>query len=88
MEYKLQTMKENIFCVIPTYNEEKNILSVIDAVKDKISRIVIVDDGSTDNTLKIVRKKNVTVISHLVNRGQGAALMQPCVSGMATAFQS
>jgi len=63
-----------IFCVIPAFNEEKNLPAVLEAVKPIVSQTVVVNDGSTDNTLAVALGARVTVLSHLINRGQGAAL--------------
>lgn len=63
-----------VVCVIPAYNEEKNIGQVIDSVKEFVDDVVVVDDGSSDNTSKIVSKNGATLLRHLINRGQGAAL--------------
>ncbi len=65
---------KKIMAVIPAYNEEKNIIDVIDRVKPVVDEIVIVDDGSKDKTFDLVQKQGVTVLRHLINRGQGAAL--------------
>lgn len=64
----------NIFCIIPAFNEAANIGSVLDDLLGKSVKIVIVDDGSADNTFDIARKHGVTVLRHVINRGQGAAL--------------
>ncbi len=63
-----------IFCVIPAYNEEKNIEAVIRQVKPLVDRVVIVDDGSSDNTAKAAAKSGAVLLKHIINRGQGAAL--------------
>ncbi len=64
-----------IFCVIPAFNEEKNILEVINSVKLYVSEIVVVDDGSEDGTENLVETQNIASLRrHIVNRGQGAAL--------------
>lgn len=64
----------NIFCVIPAYNEEKNIISVLDDVKKYVERIVVVDDCSADKTYELAGRAGAVVLRHIVNRGQGAAL--------------
>jgi len=65
---------KKVFCVIPAYNEANSIAKVIDSVKPEVDEVVVVDDGSKDATKKIASQKGVTVLSHLINRGQGAAL--------------
>jgi len=65
----------NVFIIIPAYNESQQIKSVIDDLKSHgFDNIVVVDDGSQDNTADIVRAQGVTVVSHFINRGMGAAL--------------
>jgi len=67
--------KPKIYIVIPAYNEENSISGVIkDLKKHNYHNIIIVDDGSTDNTLKVARQTGVIVIKHPINLGQGAAL--------------
>jgi len=73
--------KINVFVVVPVYNEEyravetiKNILKVNKEVK-----IVVIDDGSTDNSLKILksfflRNKNIFISNHMINLGKGASM--------------
>ena len=69
--------------VIPVYNEERTILPLlqrVDAVKlpDKLEKeIIVVDDGSTDNTRNLLSKidmKNKEIIFHDKNKGKGNAL--------------
>ena len=68
-------MNEDVFIVIPAYNEEHTIGSVIDELRAyKYTNIVVVDDGSTDKTISIALGKKATVLCHPINRGQGAAL--------------
>lgn len=68
----------NKFIVIPAYNESKVIENVIEELKDRNLNIIIVDDGSSDETSKIARKslKNYKgfIYRHSINRGVGAAL--------------
>ena len=63
-----------VFIIIPAYNEDKKIGKVITEIKKSYKNIVVVDDGSKDNTYKIAQTKKVHVLRHVVNRGQGAAL--------------
>ncbi|RZD32203.1 MAG: glycosyltransferase family 2 protein [uncultured DHVE6 group euryarchaeote] len=67
--------KLKIFAVVPAYNEEMRISKVIKDLKKYNYNIVVVDDSSIDNTVKVVKKfKNVLLVEQKVNLGQGAAL--------------
>lgn len=64
----------SIFVVIPAFNEEESIGQVLSTLCDKEYSVVVVDDGSTDDTWSIVRCFPALGIRHVVNLGQGAAL--------------
>jgi glycosyltransferase involved in cell wall biosynthesis len=64
----------NVYVVIPAYNEEKTITQVIHDVQQYTRQIIVVDDGSVDNTVALAQKEGVVVLRHIVNRGQGAAI--------------
>ena len=64
-----------IFIVIAAYNEGKSISNVVnDLKKTGYNNIVVVDDGSKDNTQEVALKAGAHVLRHVVNRGQGASL--------------
>ena len=66
---------KKVVIVIPAYNEEKMVGKVIDDLrKEGFKDIIVVDDGSTDDTLKVAKEKKVYVYSHVINRGLGGAL--------------
>ena len=62
--------------IIPAYNEEKTVSHVVKVVKslNYISEVIVVDDGSTDQTAKVAMDAGASVINHLKNRGKGAAI--------------
>jgi glycosyltransferase involved in cell wall biosynthesis len=64
-----------IYVVIAAYNEELQIGAVLESLL-KINKynIIVVNDGSQDNTAQIVSRYPVILLSHRINRGQGAAL--------------
>jgi glycosyltransferase involved in cell wall biosynthesis len=63
-----------IFIVIPAFNESQKLDRILQELKKQYNNIIVVDDGSGDNTNKIAKKKKVYTLRHVVNRGQGAAL--------------
>src|SRR3989338_1885753 len=72
-------MKANrIWAVIPAYNEETNIASIIKKTKNYTDEVVVVDDGSKDNTKEFAEKSGAIVLRHVVNLGKGAALKTGC----------
>ncbi|MEE0990499.1 MAG: DUF2062 domain-containing protein [Paludibacteraceae bacterium] len=76
MENTFTSIKE-LKCVvlIPTYNNEKTLKQVIDAVRLYSPNIMVVNDGSTDSTADILSKEEgIHVVSYENNRGKGYAL--------------
>ena len=64
-----------IFIVIAAYNEGKSISKVVSSLKHAgYNDIVVVDDGSRDDTYQAVLDSGAVALRHIVNRGQGAAL--------------
>lgn len=63
-----------IVIVIPAYNEENYIPDVIAACQaEGYHNIIVVDDGSSDQTASIARQAGSMVVCHIINRGVGAA---------------
>jgi polyprenyl-phospho-N-acetylgalactosaminyl synthase len=71
---ELEEVNMNTLVVIPTYNEDIKIYNVVKSVLGLGYSVVVVDDGSSDNTSSEAQKAGVKVLSHYVNRGYGAAL--------------
>lgn len=67
---------EKIFIIIPAFNEEGAIQSVLKEIKDAgYGNIIVVDDGSADRTHDIAGSVLGTIaVKHFVNRGKGAAV--------------
>lgn len=63
-----------IIVAMPAFNEEKYIGSMVLATKQYADEVLVVDDGSTDQTSKIAILAGATVIRHAKNRGYGAAI--------------
>lgn len=69
--------KGKVVAVIPAYNEEENIVNTIENIKkiDLIDEIVVVDDGSSDKTSRVVESlENIKLITLEKNSGKGFAI--------------
>jgi glycosyltransferase involved in cell wall biosynthesis len=60
--------------VIPCFNEARTIASLVEAVSRQLPFVLVVDDGSTDNSAALAEDAGAMVICHEHNRGKGAAL--------------
>ena len=60
--------------VIPAFNEATQIADVIRNTSGFVDRVLVVNDGSKDDTARVAREAGATVISHPINRGLGATL--------------
>ena len=69
---------EKIFAVIAAYNEHAHIIKVVEDAKKHVDEVVVVDDGSKDNTKELAKEAGATVLVHIVNLGKGAALKTGC----------
>jgi glucosyl-3-phosphoglycerate synthase len=62
--------------IVPAHNEAKHISTVLQAARaaQEVDEIIVVDDGSQDDTSAVARRTQVTVVRHEKNRGKGAAM--------------
>jgi dolichol-phosphate mannosyltransferase len=65
--------RPTIIVGIPAYNEAKFIAAIVEKASKFANKIVVVDDGSTDDTAKIAEAAGAKVIKHGCNQGAGAA---------------
>jgi glycosyltransferase involved in cell wall biosynthesis len=63
-----------LIAIIPAYNEESTIADVIKATSRFVNEILVITDGSTDNTADAAKKAGAIVIDNIVNRGLGKTL--------------
>jgi len=71
--------KTKVSVIIPAYNEEMTLSCVVKKVFESLKgecrfEVIVVDDGSLDNTFKVANNSGALVIRHNRNMGQGAAL--------------
>ncbi len=66
--------REKTWVVIAAFNESTGIREVVEGIVDQGWKVVVVDDGSPDQTAQAARVPGAAVLRHAVNLGQGAAL--------------
>ncbi len=65
-----------ICIVIPTYNEAKTIAGIIRKIRQQELEVVVIDDGSLDNTYEIAKDNGAIVLRNENNEGKGASLIK------------
>ncbi|MEU3568541.1 glycosyltransferase family 2 protein [Kitasatospora sp. NPDC036755] len=65
---------DDVWLVIPAYNEGQVIADVVEGARKTFPNIVVVDDGSGDDSAKHIMETGAHLVRHPVNLGQGAAL--------------
>ena len=75
VEKKMDKKEPKILLIIPAYNEEENILKVCRELdKYKQYDYVVINDGSKDSTLEILKENNINHIDLIFNLGIGGAM--------------
>ena len=71
----MKSQPNSVLILLPVYNESRVISSVISSIKKEgWNTILVVDDGSTDNTFDVVLSTGVKILRHSLNRGKGASI--------------
>lgn len=84
------TMRSHKICiVVPTYNNEGSVGQVISNILEYSSDIIVVNDGSTDSTLEILRtfSSSIHLVSYERNKGKGAALKRGFREALAQGYE-
>ena len=73
-------LKKTIAVVVPAYNEEKLIARTLKEIPDLVDKMIVVDDASTDSTVRIVTElaendQRIQLIQHEINQGVGGAIV-------------
>ena len=67
--------EKKVLLSIPVYNEQSHINAVLDEVGRYINDILVIDDGSTDDSKRILaRRRNISLITHPRNLGYGQTI--------------
>ena len=67
-------LRHDVVVVVPMYNEAQVVATVVSDLRSAFSRVVCVDDGSSDGSATSAELAGATVVRHPLNLGQGAAL--------------
>jgi glycosyltransferase involved in cell wall biosynthesis len=70
----MENGNKRILAAIPCYNEEATIGSIILKAKNYVDEVLVIDDGSNDDTAKIAEYAGAIVLKHEKNKGYGAAI--------------
>ena len=69
-------MSQRTLTALPVYNEARHLEGVLEQVARFSSDILVIDDGSSDGTAEVLKSiDGISVVTHEVNRGYGAALV-------------
>jgi len=77
---------QRIAALIPAYDCARTVGDVVRGVATRCERVLVIDDGSHDDTAAIARAAGAEVIRHEVNRGKGAALRSGLVRLLAEGY--
>jgi glycosyltransferase involved in cell wall biosynthesis len=81
-------MAQSWLTALPVYNEVQHVERVLNEVRRYSDNILVVDDGSTDGTAELLAQQaGIQVVTHVVNRGYGAALHSAFEYAMEHAFE-
>lgn len=70
----LAQIRSQTVAIIPAYQDEKHIGDIVRRTRERLDHVLVVDDGSTDQTAQSAREAGADVIAHAQNRGKGEAI--------------
>src|SRR3954469_2371263 len=69
-----QNILDRVAVIIPAYEEEKHVAGVVRRTLEQLNHVLVVDDGSTDETASVARAAGAEVMVHPANRGKGETI--------------
>jgi glycosyltransferase involved in cell wall biosynthesis len=70
----LAQIRSQTAAVIPAYQDEKHIGDIVRRTRERLGHVLVIDDGSNDQTAQRAREAGAEVIVHTQNRGKGEAI--------------
>ena len=70
----LAQIRSQTAAIIPAYQDEKHIGDIVRRTRERLAHVLVVDDGSSDQTAQRAREAGAEVIVHDQNRGKGEAI--------------
>jgi len=70
----LAQIRSQTAAIIPAYQDEKHIGDIVRRTRERLDHVLVVDDGSSDQTAQRAREAGAEVIAHDENRGKGEAI--------------
>ena len=70
----LAQIRSQTAAIIPAYQDEKHIGDIVRRTRERLDQVLVVDDGSSDQTAQRAREAGAEVIVHDQNRGKGEAI--------------
>ena len=67
-------MTSRLLALIPAYNEAARVGDVVTRTRPQVDEVVVIDDGSSDETASVAEEAGAKVLRHERNRGKGAAI--------------
>jgi glycosyltransferase involved in cell wall biosynthesis len=68
-----QITSRNITLILPAYNEEVSVGSIVLLARRYADRVIVIDDGSSDRTAEVAANAGAEVVIHTTNKGKGMA---------------
>jgi glycosyltransferase involved in cell wall biosynthesis len=65
---------DDVWVIVPVFNEQTTVGTTVSDLLERFPHVVCIDDGSSDGSAHIARAAGATVLRHVANLGQGAAL--------------
>jgi len=84
----LAQIRSHTAAVIPAYQDEKHIADIVRRTRERLEHVLVVDDGSGDQTAQRAREAGAEVVAHDENRGKGEAIKTGLTHWLAAANTS